>query len=398
MAESQNIEWKSAWHDEYLKWVCGFANAHGGKIYIGIDDKGNVVGVPNSKKLLEDIPNKIRNHIGIVADVNLHEKDGRDYLEIIVNPSDFPVNYDGEYHYRSGSTKQQLTGNALTQFLVKKTGFKWEDATVDQLRVDDLDQESFEIFRREAVRSGRMSRESLDIGNGEMLEHLGLLVDGKLTRAAVALFCRNADRRFTGMFVKIGRFGKGSDLRFQDDVHGSLIWLADRVIDLIYLKYLTAPISYDKDTRIETYPFPREGVREAVYNALIHTDWSDGIPVQIRIEDDAMYISNSCIFPENWTAETLLEKHRSIPTNPKIANTFYRAGYVESWGRGIQKICEECEKNGAKPPKFEILGNTFTITFSALDTAARLKHHTKHQGDGLDDVLDERIINRTSKW
>lgn len=79
-----------------------------------------------------------------MADVNLHEKDGKDYLEIIVNPSDFPVNYDGEYHYRSGSTKQQLTGNALTQFLVKKTGFKWEDATVDQLEVDDLDQESLQ--------------------------------------------------------------------------------------------------------------------------------------------------------------------------------------------------------------------------------------------------------------
>lgn len=56
MAESQNVEYKESWRDEYLKWVCGFANAQGGIIYIGIDDAGNVVGLKNIKKLMEDIP------------------------------------------------------------------------------------------------------------------------------------------------------------------------------------------------------------------------------------------------------------------------------------------------------------------------------------------------------
>ena len=72
MAESQNIEYKESWRDEYLKWVCGFANAQGGTIYIGINDNGKVVGVQNVKKLLEDIPNKIQSHLGIVEDVNKH--------------------------------------------------------------------------------------------------------------------------------------------------------------------------------------------------------------------------------------------------------------------------------------------------------------------------------------
>ena len=60
MAESQNIEYKESWRDEYLKWLCGFANAQGGTIYIGVDDAGNVVGVKDVKKLMEDIPNKIQ--------------------------------------------------------------------------------------------------------------------------------------------------------------------------------------------------------------------------------------------------------------------------------------------------------------------------------------------------
>ena len=58
--ENQNIEYKESWRDEYLKWICGFANAHGGKMFVGIDDDGHVVGVENPKKLIEDIPNKVR--------------------------------------------------------------------------------------------------------------------------------------------------------------------------------------------------------------------------------------------------------------------------------------------------------------------------------------------------
>ena len=74
--ESQNIEYKESWNDKYLAWICGFANAQGGKIVIGVNDAHEVVGVRDSKRLMEDIPNKIVTHLGIVADVNLHIADG----------------------------------------------------------------------------------------------------------------------------------------------------------------------------------------------------------------------------------------------------------------------------------------------------------------------------------
>ena len=90
MPEQQNIEYKQSWRDEYLKWICGFANAQGGKIYIGIDDKGTVTGITDYKKLMEDIPNKAVNNMGLVVDVNLHEKAGLHYIEIIVPPSHVP--------------------------------------------------------------------------------------------------------------------------------------------------------------------------------------------------------------------------------------------------------------------------------------------------------------------
>ena len=84
MKESQNIEWKETWNDEYLKWICGFANAQGGKIYLGIKDDGSVCGVKNAKKLLEDIPNKVRDVLGIMVDLNIETHDDKDVLEIIV--------------------------------------------------------------------------------------------------------------------------------------------------------------------------------------------------------------------------------------------------------------------------------------------------------------------------
>jgi len=80
MHENQNIEFKQSWRDEYLKWISGFANASGGKIYIGIDDKGNVTGLTDSQKMMEDIPNKIVNYLGIVVQVNLLGKNTKKYI------------------------------------------------------------------------------------------------------------------------------------------------------------------------------------------------------------------------------------------------------------------------------------------------------------------------------
>lgn len=90
------------------------------------------------------------------------------------------------------------------------------------------------------------------------------------------------------------------------------------------------------------------------------------IRIQIRIEEEQIIISNRCILPEGWTAETLMQPHDSIPYNPDIANVFYRAGYIETWGQGIQKICDECKALGAELPRYEILGTGIRVYFPAF--------------------------------
>ena len=147
MPESQNTEWKSKWKDEYLEWICGYANAQGGKIYIGCDDEGNVVGLPNARKLLEDIPNKIRDAMGIIVGVNLLDKNGKEYIEIDVPPYPIGISCKGVYYYRSGSTRQILTGPALEAFLMRKRGATWDNLPLPAFSLDDVDDETVAHFK-----------------------------------------------------------------------------------------------------------------------------------------------------------------------------------------------------------------------------------------------------------
>lgn len=368
--ESGNVEWKESWRDEYLKWICGFANAKGGKLYIGVNDNGDVVGVKNCKRLLEDIPSKIQMALGIVADVDRHVQDGKEYIEVSVLPSSFPVSYRGEFHYRSGSTKRQLTGFALADFVMRRTDSHWDEAPVEGVTLDDVDQESIKIFKREALRHKRMSAEELNVPDEELLNKLGVLVDGRLTRAGVLLFTENHFSAQTATYTKVGMFGEGrADLLYQDTFDGSLINTASKILDVIFLKYLRASITYEHGQRIETYPFEYDAVREGIYNALVHNVYMTGTPIQIRIDEHSIEISNSCILPEDWTVDSLMESHKSEPYNPSIANVFYRMGYIENWGRGIEKIVAACERLGAPRPEYKVIGYGITLYLYALETA-----------------------------
>ncbi|WP_303805215.1 ATP-binding protein [Ruminococcus flavefaciens] len=103
-------------------------------------------------------------------------------------------------------------------------------------------------------------------------------------------------------------------------------------------------------------------------NAIAHKNYATLTPIQIRVYDDKIMIANDCVFPEDWTVENLMKPHKSRPYNPLIASTFYRAGYIESWGRGIEKIKESCEASKNPQPEYLIHHEDFMITFFAGKT------------------------------
>jgi ATP-dependent DNA helicase RecG len=366
--ETQNIEYKESWRDEYLKWVCGFSNAQGGKIFIGINDNGDIVGLTGIKHLLEDIPNKIATTLGIVADVNLRSKNSKEYLEINVLPSNVPISYRGIYHYRSGATKQELNGVALQHFLLKKMGLSWDDITNENVIIDDIDREAVDYFLHKAIDADRMPKSSLLDSTEKVLDNMNLLdSSGHLKNAAILLFGKNPAKFFPLCDFRLGRFGvSASDLMFQDVIEGDLIRMADRVMAVLKSKYLISPIHYDGLQRIETLEIPEDVLREAIFNAIIHKDYA-GVHIQMRVYNEKIVLWNQGDLPDKWTIEKLLSEHSSQPRNRNIALAFYKAGFIENWGRGIEKIRQGVIGSGLKEPLFESDEGGLRITIFRKD-------------------------------
>ena len=368
MPESQAREWKRSWRDDYLKWICGFANAQGGVLEIGKDDRGKVVGVEDPLRLLEEIPNKALSSLGIVVDVNLRSADDGEYLEVAVGPYPNPINYKGEYHYRSGSTKQVLRGAALNQFLLSKHGRNWDDAPFPGVGLKDLDPKALDEFRRLGVAADRLPRGVLEDSDDSLIEALRLREGEYLRRAAVLLFHPAPTRFFAGAFVKIGYFRTATDLVYQDVVEGDLLSQAERTVDLLQTKYSKAKVSYQGIYRRETPLVPAEALREAVLNAVVHRDYSISAPIQIRVYDDRVSLWNPGELPLGWTDEDLLQAHASAPHNPAIANAFFRAGTVEAWGRGIGDILKTCRAAGTVEPRWRRESGGLRLDFVRVET------------------------------
>lgn len=237
MSENHNIEYKSSWRDDWLKWICGFANAQGGVIYIGVDDDGNVLGLDNPHRLLEDIPNKIVSVLGIAPAVRMAGSSHGTFIEIDVDPQAFPISCKGLYYMRVGATNQLLKGAALDTFLLRRQGQSWDSAPAPGLSLDDLDKGAMGRFVDGARRRGRIPDEATFEGPGELIAHLKLMRDGYLTNAAALLFTRDPEAFVPGSSVKVGFF-EGPEILYQDVVGGPVIEQVDKTIDLLYAKEL----------------------------------------------------------------------------------------------------------------------------------------------------------------
>ena len=363
--ESQNKEWKESWRDEYLKWICGFANAEGGNLTIGRNDKNQIVGVKNAKELLEVLPNKVRDLLGIMVDVNLRKSAGKEYLEIVVPAYPNPISYKGDYYYRSGSTNQALKGAALDRFILRKQGKQWDGVLEPSFKQKNCSASALKLFKQKAKQSGRMDPAILKDSREVLLDNLELVESHGLKRAACLLFSDRPEGIISGSWIKIGFFVTDDDLRYQDEIHGNLFDQVEKTLELLQTKYLKAYISYEGIQRVEKFLYPKDALREAVLNAVIHKDYSSGIPAQISVYEDKICLWNPGQLPEGWSMKRFLGKHPSKPPNPLLANAFFRAGYVEAWGRGIDKINAECRKHGIPKPDYDFELSGLMVTFRA---------------------------------
>ena len=385
--EGQKKEFKLIWNDKAYKTACAFANTDGGKLYIGYDDNGNLVGLKRSKEDIENLPNSIRSKLNLLVSIYSGIEDGKEYLEVNVPAMEQPIFYEGKVYIRVGSTNQLLEGNDLVNFILRKSKNSWDGFVEPNVSIDELDEESFRMLLDDGIRNKRLTEYDKNLTRRELLEKMSLIKNGKLTRAAILLFHPHPEYFFGGAHIKLGYFNEKDELRYQDELYGSLLSLAKKAEEILILKYFYATIGYDGLVRVETLPYPREAIREGILNALMHNNYMSDQPIMIRVSPFDMWIYNKSIFPPGWTEETLFSSHESKLINPNIAVGFFRAGLVERFGSGIQKIVSSCKINGNPKPTYKIQSDMITLKIKSrpenVELALRHKLEDKNEGVNL---------------
>jgi len=349
-SESEDIEYKSDWQDECLKVVSAFANTKGGKLIIGIDDNKNISGALNARKLLVDLPNKIKDKLGIIPAVRIEKKKGKEIIIVKTELSSVPISFDGRYYIRSGSTTQQLQGQQLTDFLIRKSGKTWDEFIEESFTPDDINIETVKEFKRKAV--DRIPSIVKDNDIKALFEKLHLLENKKLSRASVLLFGKDPQRFYRQSIIKIGKFLTETDVQFTDIVKGNLFEQLENTLEILMSKYLISKIKYEGIHRREILEYPYDALREAIINALIHRDYLGTSNIQIRVYLDKLIIMNEGKLPPEVPINKLKTNHLSKPRNRLLAEIFYYAGLIESWGRGTIKIVDNCLQQGLPEPDF----------------------------------------------
>lgn len=366
MNEDQNIEWKQSWRDEYLKWICAFANTVGGKLYIGKNDEGATVHLANFQSLLEDIPSKIKNFMGIICPVNLHDDKGNKFIEVVVNAYANPISYRGKYYVRSGSSTHELNGVELQAFLLQKSGKTWDELVVEEATIKDISSKAIKKFVADSKEKGRLP-DTKGLSDIEILEKLRLAFNNQIKRAGIVLFGKDPNRFFPNCKVMIGRFGTDSeDLKFQEPLEGNVVFLLEEVQNMLNYKFLTRPIDFEGMHRREEDEYPVAALREMLLNALVHKKYM-GAAIQIRVFDDRLSIWNEGTLPNGMTVESLKTEHNSKSPNPVLADACFKAGYIDTWGRGTLKIFKACKEAGLPEPRIiEKDGGIEVTLFKAL--------------------------------
>lgn len=390
--ESDVIEFKESWSENNLKTISAFVNTSGGTLSIGINDKGEVVGLPDTKKLLEDIPNIVRDVFGLTPEVKLKKLKGKEYLEVRVKSSDNPVSLRGKYYVRSGSTNQELKNDQLTRFLLDRSGRSWESALEDFDEDQALKSETIESFISRAKNFPRLN----DMDLVQVLNKLHLSGgNGKIMRAGILLFGKQPQSLFPGAIVRIAKFSEQEVPLSTDEIRGNLFEQAEGVMAILKSKYLISELRIDGLYRNDFLEYPESALREAIINALAHKDYS-GPHIQIKVYNDRLTFWNSGELPGLLTIEALRKTHSSHPRNKKIADVFYKSGLIEAWGSGTMKMIDDCRNVGLPEPIFEERDGGILVTFSKdVYTEQFLKQHglTERQIMGINFIKSNGSIN-----
>lgn len=356
------------------KTLCAFLNGQGGKVVIGAGDDGTLVGQVVSDKTRRELATMLdRFEPPAPVDVEYVDIPGGSkqiiVLEAKAQGEAKPFTFDGRAYQRVQSTTSVIPQERYEQLLLERAHARrrWENQPAVDITLDHLDHEEILRTREAAIRQRRISAgTSTDVG--DILDRLGLRRDGVITQAAQVLYGTRFLPDYPQGMLKMGRFrgtkitGDILDNR-QEHLHAfaivreAMAWL-DRTLPL------AAHFPPGEIFREDRLPVPPEALREVLLNAVMHRDYTaPGSYVAIAVFDDRIEVRSVGGLPGEITAESLTRTHKSVLRNPLIAEAFHRTGAVEVWGRGTNRVIEECKRYGVEQPTFEDDAGFVVVTF-----------------------------------
>ncbi|MDD3435548.1 MAG: ATP-binding protein [Candidatus Gastranaerophilales bacterium] len=363
--ESSILEYKEEVNDGFFKSLSAFANTDGGTIILGISNEKNIKGIDLSNGNQETIINKIIHSLGIQPKIQVTKHKNKNILSISVEKSSNPISFKSIYYKRIGNTTRVMTTNELRTKLL--SGVSWESQT-GNYSIDDIKEETVKEFVRLGINEGRLPEilagESIEL----ILKRLELIINGKLTNAAILLFGKNPQKYFMNANIRVGGFKGNDEVIIVNDktINGNLfeqVINAEEAIKFcINVRYVITGKKLDRD---DIWDYPLNALREALLNSIIHRDYFDNdTQIQIKIFKDWLWFYNPGKLVDDLTIEQLKTSHPSKPRNRLIASVFYRSGKIEKFGSGILRITEACKKQALPEPDFIEEFGGFSVKFS----------------------------------
>ncbi len=359
--ESETLELKKSTAElkEAVISISAILNKHGqGEVYFGIKDDSTIVGQMVGKDTIKDVTQAITDNLDpkVFPKIEQRKIEGKDCIVVEFHGIHQPYFAYGRAYMRVGESDKHLTAREIEHFIRKQKRWLWENE-VSNKKLTDVNAATVKEYMRKANAAKRINFKYTDVKT--TLGKLGLLVGGKLTKAAEVLFCKN-----TPIEVQAAVFAGTDKNTFLDisKFEGNIFKLRARA-ELYLKEHLKWRADMSQSRRTEIPEIPIRAFSEAIGNSLCHRDYTDPKGVEVAIFKDRVDIYNPGTFPEELTPEDFIKGGGySILRNPLIAETMYKSEDIEKWASGLKRIYDECKAAGVKV-EFKQVKTGFVVSF-----------------------------------
>jgi ATP-dependent DNA helicase RecG len=370
--ESETVEFVQRLEnlESVSKHVVAFLNSGGGTIFVGVDDDGKIIGVPDAEDVAKRLYSDLQKAISPKALFSVTTEPQEDKQLVVIEVpggKDTPFVSDGTLYLRKGKHSVKATGDDLQQLLQERSVEveRWERRGSPALTLKELDQEEIHRTVQEAAERNRFQFRKAEEAEA-VLTDLGMWSRGMLTQAADVCFGQKPALRNPQVRVRAYAFesDKAGDFLDQDDISGPIATVIERANVFIRRNSPLAAKFLPESLKRKNVPaYPEYAIREGLVNALAHRDYaafSSGATVTLY--SDRVEIWNSGRLPKGWKADKLRHNHPSLPPNPDIAHVLFIRSFMERIGRGTQKILEACDAAGLRRATWAVDDDGITLT------------------------------------